>query len=72
MNIGENYAVVIMHDILEGLVQYETRLLFEYLAFASGPVKILSLEMLDFSEDIAAFHQLYFKASRKVCKMSWS
>ena len=30
-NIAENYAVDIMHDILEGVGQYEVRLLFEYL-----------------------------------------
>lgn len=30
-NTAENYAVDIMHDILEGVGQYEVRLLFEYL-----------------------------------------
>ncbi len=30
-SISENYAVDIMHDILEGVGQYEARLLFEYL-----------------------------------------
>ncbi|XP_056305506.1 uncharacterized protein LOC130217424 [Danio aesculapii] len=30
-NTGENYAVDIMHDILEGVGQYEIKLLFEYL-----------------------------------------
>ncbi|XP_039860163.1 uncharacterized protein LOC120716658 [Simochromis diagramma] len=30
-NIAENYAVDIMHDILEGVGQYEVKLLFQYL-----------------------------------------
>ena len=30
-NIAENYAVDIMHDILEGVGQYEVKLLFVYL-----------------------------------------
>lgn len=30
-NVSDNFVFDIMHDILEGVAQYETKLLFEYL-----------------------------------------
>lgn len=65
-----------MHDVLEGIVQCGTRLLFEYLPVLKKSCIWSSqnetLDFSDFSEDIAAFHRLYFKASHKVGKKPWS
>lgn len=49
----DNYAVDIMHDLLEGVVQYELKLVFQYLVNQ----KLLSLETL--SQRIQSFNYGY-------------
>jgi len=49
-HISDNYAVDIMHDLLEGVVQYELKLVFQYLV----KEKLLSLESL--SQRIQSFN----------------
>lgn len=46
---SENYAVDIMHDLLEGVVQYELKLVFQHLIKNSVSVNTLSERILNFN-----------------------
>lgn len=54
-HISDNYAVDIMHDLLEGVVQYELKLVFQYLIKTS----LISLNSL--SQRIISFNYGYFR-----------
>lgn len=56
---SDNYAVDIMHDLLEGVVQYELKLVFQYLVNQ----KYLSLESL--SQRIQSFNYGYIERKNR-------
>lgn len=58
-HISDNYAVDIMHDLLEGVVQYELKLVFQYLVNNQN----LSLETL--SQRIQSFNYGYIERKNR-------
>lgn len=48
-NSSDNYAVDVMHDLLEGVVQYELKLLFQYLVSDTISINLLSERIHSFN-----------------------